>query len=46
MSDKLKELAIDLDGTLLAGESLSERNRQAVAAAYKKGYQIFIATAR
>ena len=46
MSDKLKALAIDLDGTLLVGENLSERNRQAVAAAYKKGYHIVIATAR
>jgi len=29
MSDKLKALAIDLDGILLVGESLSERNRHA-----------------
>ncbi|MBT3869406.1 MAG: HAD hydrolase family protein [Gammaproteobacteria bacterium] len=46
MSDKLKALAIDLDGTLLVEESLSERNRRVIAAAYKKGYHIVVATAR
>ncbi|MGV0034236.1 MAG: Cof-type HAD-IIB family hydrolase [Candidatus Azotimanducaceae bacterium WSBS_2022_MAG_OTU7] len=46
MSDKLKALAIDLDGTLLVGDSLSARNQQAVKAAYEKGYHIIIATAR
>jgi len=46
MSDKLKALAIDLDGTLRAGESLSERNPRVVAAAYKKGYHVVVAIAR
>jgi hypothetical protein len=46
MSDKLKALSIDLHGTFLAGESLSDRNQQAVSAAYKKGYHIVIATSR
>jgi|ETNmetMinimDraft_8_1059916.scaffolds.fasta_scaffold262404_2 hypothetical protein len=45
MSDKLNALAIDLDGILLVGESLSERNRRVVAAAYKKGYHILAAAA-
>lgn len=37
MSDKLKALAFDLNGTYLAGESLSERNPRVVAAADEKG---------
>jgi Cof subfamily protein (haloacid dehalogenase superfamily) len=39
-------LAIDLDGTLLVGESLSARNRDAVRAASDAGYHVIIATAR
>jgi Cof subfamily protein (haloacid dehalogenase superfamily) len=39
-------LAIDLDGTLLVGEDLSPRNRDAVAAAHKRGMAVIIATAR
>jgi len=39
-------LAIDLDGTLLVGEDLSVRNRDAVAAAHKAGLAVIIATAR
>jgi len=39
-------LAIDLDGTLLVGEDLSPRNRDAVAAAHAAGFAIIIATAR
>ena len=39
-------LAIDLDGTLLVGESLSRRNRDAVKAASEAGYHVIIATAR
>ena len=39
-------LAIDLDGTLLVGEDLSPRNRDAVAAAHKQGMAVIIATAR
>ena len=39
-------LAIDLDGTLLVGEDLSARNRDAVAAAHAAGLAIIIATAR
>ncbi len=41
-----KALAIDLDGTLLVGESLSERNRLAVKQAADAGYEIIVATAR
>lgn len=41
-----KALAIDLDGTLLVGEKLPERNRRAVAAASRAGYKVIIATAR
>jgi len=41
-----KALAIDLDGTLLVGEDLSARNRDAVAAAHEAGFAIVIATAR
>ena len=41
-----KALAIDLDGTLLVGDDLSERNRLAVAAAHDAGFEIIIATAR
>ena len=44
MSDKLKALAIDLDGILLVGESLSERNRRVVAAACQKGCHIVAVT--
>jgi Cof subfamily protein (haloacid dehalogenase superfamily) len=39
-------LAIDLDGTLLVGEDLSLRNRDAVAAAHQAGLAVIIATAR
>lgn len=39
-------LAIDLDGTLLVGESLSSRNRNAVKNASDAGYHVIIATAR
>lgn len=39
-------VAIDLDGTLLVGESLSERHRAAVAAAAASGLRIVLATAR
>ena len=41
-----KALAIDLDGTLLIGEKLTVRNRDAVRKARDVGYQIIIATAR
>lgn len=41
-----KALAIDLDGTLLIGESLPESQRSAVARAHAAGYEIIIATAR
>ena len=41
-----KALAIDLDGTLLVGDDLSERNRVAVRAAHDAGFEIIIATAR
>jgi Cof subfamily protein (haloacid dehalogenase superfamily) len=41
-----KALAIDLDGTLLVGESLSPRNRNAVRKASEAGYEVIIATAR
>ena len=41
-----KALAIDLDGTLLVGDDLSERNRLAVKAAHDAGFEIIIATAR
>ena len=41
-----KALAIDLDGTLLVGESLSERNRNAVKLASDAGFKVIIATAR
>lgn len=46
MRDAIKALAIDLDGTLLVGEDLSDRNRDAVRAASDKGYHVIIATAR
>lgn len=45
MSD-VKALAIDLDGTLLVGESLSPRNRDAVRRAHDAGIHVIIATAR
>ena len=35
-----KALAIDLDGTLLVGDDLSERNRVAVKAAHDAGFEI------
>ena len=41
-----KALAIDLDGTLLIGESLPDAHRDAVARAHKAGLEIIIATAR
>ncbi len=41
-----RALAIDLDGTLLVGDDLSERNRLAVKAAHDAGFEIIIATAR
>ena len=41
-----KALAIDLDGTLLIGEELSTRNRDAVRQAHAAGFEIIIATAR
>lgn len=41
-----RALAIDLDGTLLVGENLSEGNREAVAEAAAAGMEIIIATAR
>lgn len=41
-----KALAIDLDGTLLVGEDLSDENRDAVKAAADAGLKIIIATAR
>ncbi|MDH3643367.1 MAG: Cof-type HAD-IIB family hydrolase [Gammaproteobacteria bacterium] len=43
---KYKALAFDLDGTLLVGEDLPDRNRVAVRAAYDAGYRVVIATAR
>lgn len=43
---RYKALAIDLDGTLLIGESLPEAHRRAVAKAHEAGYEIIIATAR
>lgn len=46
MSKKIKALAIDLDGTLLVGETLSDRNRDAVKKAVVAGYHVIIATAR
>ncbi|MDA0977719.1 MAG: Cof-type HAD-IIB family hydrolase [Proteobacteria bacterium] len=45
-STGLKALAIDLDGTLLVGEDLSPRNRDAVKRASQAGYHVIIATAR
>lgn len=42
----VQALAIDLDGTLLVGESLSKRNRDAVRRAADAGLRIVIATAR
>ncbi len=44
--NNIKALAIDLDGTLLVGESLSERNRSAVKSASDAGLKVVIATAR
>lgn len=41
-----RALAIDLDGTLLQGEVLSQRNRDAVRKAADAGFRIIIATAR
>ena len=41
-----KALAFDLDGTLLVGEDLPQRNRDALRNASDAGYQIIIATAR
>lgn len=41
-----KALAIDLDGTLLIGEDLSQEKRTAVHAAHDAGLEIIIATAR
>ncbi len=41
-----KALAIDLDGTLLVGEDLSDENRDAVRAADQAGLKVIIATAR
>lgn len=43
---RYRALAIDLDGTLLVGESLSAENRDAVRAAVKAGFAVVIATAR
>ncbi|MBL6691309.1 MAG: HAD family hydrolase [Pseudomonadales bacterium] len=42
----VQALAIDLDGTLLVGESLSARNRDAVKRAFDAGIHVIIATAR
>ncbi len=42
----VQALAIDLDGTLLVGESLSNRNRDAVRRAFDAGIHVIIATAR
>jgi hydroxymethylpyrimidine pyrophosphatase-like HAD family hydrolase len=43
---KVRALAIDLDGTLLTrGETVSDRNRKAVAAARAAGLEVIIATA-
>ncbi len=42
----VQALAIDLDGTLLVGESLSPRNRDAVRRAFDSGLHVIIATAR
>ncbi len=41
-----KALAIDLDGTLLVGEDLSDANRKAVRRAFDAGFAVIIATAR
>ncbi len=41
-----KALAIDLDGTLLVGETLPDENRIAVGAARDAGIHVMIATAR
>lgn len=41
-----KALAIDLDGTLLVGEDISQRNSEAVKKAADAGYHVIIATAR
>ena len=46
MTDSDHALAIDLDGTLLDGESLSPRNRDAVRKALDAGFKVIIATAR
>ena len=46
MANSERALAIDLDGTLLVGEDLSPRNRDAVRAASDAGYHVIIATAR
>jgi hydroxymethylpyrimidine pyrophosphatase-like HAD family hydrolase len=43
---KFRALAIDLDGTLLSpGETVSERNQRAVAAAREAGLEVILATA-
>ena len=39
-------LAIDLDGTLLAGSEIPERNADALREAVSRGYTVVIATAR
>jgi Cof subfamily protein (haloacid dehalogenase superfamily) len=41
-----RALAIDLDGTLLVGETLSVRSKIAVKRAFDAGYEVIIATAR
>lgn len=45
-NSEIKALAIDLDGTLLNGEDLSPRNRDALKAVHDKGLAVIIATAR
>lgn len=44
--ENMKALAIDLDGTLLIGETLSTANRIAVKKASDAGFHVIIATAR
>lgn len=44
--DHVEALAIDLDGTLLVGENLSSRNRDAVRKVFDSGRKVVIATAR
>lgn len=43
---QFRALALDLDGTLLVGESVPEDNLRAVRAAIARGYVVVIATAR